>query len=85
MEKNETILVIVLVVAFFVLFSGFGMNGFGGYGMGGMMQWMFPSFGFMWFFGLTFWVLLIVALVLLIMWLTRQLGNQNKKTNGKRR
>src|SRR3989344_4502163 len=80
MEKNEIIIVVILVVIFTLLISGFGMmgfsnyGGFNNYGMGSMMQGMFGyGFGFMWFFGLLFWILIVVAIVLFIIWLIKQL------------
>ena len=70
--KNENMLmwILGLVVALF-LFGGFGMMGFGtsGYGFGGMMS----GFGSMWIFGWLFMTLVIVALVLLIVWLIKQI------------
>ena len=50
---------------------GFGMMG--GYGYTGMMG------GFMWFFGFIFWILILIALVLLIMWLLKQVQEPKRK------
>ena len=80
MEKNETTIVIVIMVAIVLLFSGFGMMGFGGYGMHNMADWMYGTgFGFMWIFGMIIWILIITALVLFILWLVKQLESQNKR------
>ncbi|MEK6888845.1 MAG: hypothetical protein AABW80_01925 [Nanoarchaeota archaeon] len=77
MKNSETIttvvIVLLLVIIFSGLFGGFGMMGYSGYG--GMMNWTYPGFGFMWIFGSLFMILILVALVLLIAWLVKQLGN----------
>ncbi|NCO17857.1 hypothetical protein COT60_01065 [Candidatus Pacearchaeota archaeon CG09_land_8_20_14_0_10_30_9] len=74
--KNKEIVIIAVFLAIF-LFSGFEMMGFNNYGM---MNWMFGSgFSFMWIFMSTIWILVIVALVLFIVWLIRQLENLGKK------
>ena len=64
-EYNILIIVIVVILALF-LFSGFGMMGFGGM-MGNY------SFSGMWIFGFLFMALILVALVLFIIWLIKQL------------
>jgi len=64
-EFNWLIIGIVLVV----LFSGFGMMGFSNYGYGGMMY----SYGFMSSFGWIYMVLVSTVLVLLIIWLFKQI------------
>ena len=81
MDRNENwvwVLVIVLLVLF--LFGGFsGMMGWrGGYGM--MGNYFGSNFGFTWIFMLIIWVLVIIALVLGIMWLTRQLQQPQNQT-----
>ncbi|MBS3099484.1 hypothetical protein J4462_04690 [Candidatus Pacearchaeota archaeon] len=81
-NDNAVIWVIAGVLIFFFVFGGFGTMGFNGCGIGGMMNWMFGAgFGFMWLFGMMLWILVMVALVLFIMWLVRQLQSpgRNKK------
>ena len=46
-------------------------------GYGGMMG--FGNFGFMWIFASIIWILIIIALILGILWLARQLQNGGKK------
>ena len=73
--KNETLLMWILgLVVLLFLFGGFGMMGFGGtYGYGGMMSMMYGYFGSgMMFFGWLYGLLVLVALVLLIVWLFKQ-------------
>ena len=68
--KNETLILVILgavVLAF--LFTGVG---FGGYG--GMMDMMYGGFGSgMMLFGWLYGILILVALVLLIAWLVKQI------------
>lgn len=71
-EDNSLLVVIIVLLVLLVLTSGFGMMGFGG--IGGMMNMMYGGFGsgmmiFGWFFG----ILLLVALVLFIAWLVKQI------------
>ena len=72
MKNNETIVWVIVIVAVLVLiFGGVGM-GFGGYG--GMMGMMYGTYGSgMMFFGWLYGVLILVALVLFIVWLARQI------------
>ncbi|MEK6840640.1 MAG: hypothetical protein AABX79_01675 [Nanoarchaeota archaeon] len=67
--KNETLILVILgavVMAF--LFTGVG---FGGYG--GMMSMMYGSYGGgMMFFGWIYGILIFVALILLVVWLFKQ-------------
>lgn len=62
------------VVVLLFLFGGFGMMGFGGtYGYGGMMGMMYGTYGSgMMLFGWLYGILILVALVLLIVWLVKQ-------------
>ena len=69
-EYNILIIVIIAIIILFFLFSGFGMGGFGGM-MGNY------SFSGMWIFGFLFMALILVALILFIVWLIKQL--QDKK------
>ena len=68
--KNETlILIIISSIILALLFTGFG---FGGYG--GMMGMMYGGYGSgMMFFGWLYGILILVALVLFIVWLTKQI------------
>ena len=76
-DENNWIIVLAVLIAV-LLFGGFGMMGFGGigYGMYGMMSWLYGGFGFMWVFGFILMSLFIIALVLLILWLIKQLGGK---------
>lgn len=70
MKNNNDLTIIIVIVALFILFfSGFGMMGFGG--MMGMFNY---GVGGMWIFN---W-LSIIALVLFIVWIIKQL-QENKK------
>ena len=84
-KDNTSIIVIIIVLLALFLFGGFGfgMIGFNNYGyrMGSMMNWIFPSYGFMWLFGWLFMILIIVALILFIIWLVKQIQKpQMQKT-----
>ena len=79
MEDNNNLLIgIVIAVA---IFSVFGMFGFGGMmgGYGGMMGNWGYGFGGMWIFGFLFMALILIALVLFILWLAKQLQNDSRK------
>ncbi|MEK6829985.1 MAG: hypothetical protein AABY15_07755 [Nanoarchaeota archaeon] len=68
--KENMIVWIGIIVLVVLLFGGFGgMMGFGnsGYGMMGY------NYGGMWLFGGLFMILVVVALVLLIAWLVKEL------------
>jgi hypothetical protein len=67
--KNEAwIFVVVLVIVLFFILSGLGYGGYGG-----MMGMMYGGFGSgLMIFGWLYGILVIVALVLLIVWLFRQ-------------
>ncbi len=81
MEKDNTMLIVVVVLFAFFIFGGFGMMGFGGFG-GGMMNWAFGyNTGFFWpmmLFMMIIWILVIVILILGIMWLVKQLQAPQK-------
>jgi uncharacterized membrane protein len=68
--KNETLVwVVIALAALFFVLSGFGYGGYGG-----MMGMMYGNFGsgmmlFSWLYG----VLILVALVLFIVWLVKQI------------
>lgn len=77
MKDNDNLLIgIIIAVAVFLLLGMFGFGGMmggGGYGMMGGF-----GFGSMWIFGFLFMTLILVALVLFILWLVKQL-QENKK------
>lgn len=78
--KNENLLWTILAVV--VLFSFFGMFGIGrtNYGYNGMMGMMYGSYGSnMMFFGWTYGIVILVALILLIVWLLQQIQNPTRK------
>ena len=80
MKDSETIRWILIAIAVIVFFSGFGMMRFGSYGYGGMMNLMYGSYGSgMMFFGWIYGILVLVALVLFIMWLVRQLESPRRR------
>ena len=74
MKDNNNLLIGILtaIVVFLVL----GMSGFGGMmrGYGMMGNWSY-GFGGMWVFGWLFMILVIIALLLFIVWLVKQLQN----------
>ena len=73
--KNENLIwLIVGISVLLFFFGGFSMMGFGGWGsnwMGGMMYGY--NYGGMWLFGWLFMILVSIAVVLLILWLVKQL------------
>ena len=74
MKKQDNILTwIIIAVLAVLLFGGFGMMGFP-FGFGGMMY----GYGFsgMWIFGWLFMILILIALVLFITWLIKQLDKK---------
>jgi len=86
MEIKEQPLLLVVIIALIVLvvFGGAGMMSFGnfsgygrmmnyGYGMMGGSYGYGLGFGAMWLFGTLMMILVVVALVLLILWLIKQL------------
>ena len=72
MENNNLLIGIVIAVAIFLVFGMFGFGGMmgGGYGMMGNLGY---GLGGMWIFGYLFMILILVALVLFILWLIKQL------------
>jgi len=76
-ENNNLLMGIVIAVAVFLLLGMFGFSGMmGGYGM--MGNWNY-GFGGRWIFGFLFMTLILVALILFILWLIKQLQNDNRK------
>ena len=71
MNRGIITLVVIATVITISFASAQSNNGYGCFGwsmMGG-----YNNFGFMWLFGMIFWLLVLVALILLIVWLVRQL------------
>lgn len=68
--KNETLVLIILgAIVLALLLTGVG---FGGYG--GMMSMMYGGYGSgMMFFGWIYGILILVALILFIIWLAKQI------------
>ncbi|MBS3086092.1 hypothetical protein J4422_00120 [Candidatus Pacearchaeota archaeon] len=73
MKNNQALTWIIIAVAV-LLFLGFTM-GWGGYGgYGGMMGYNnMMNWGGMWVFGWLFMTLVVIALVLFIAWLVKQI------------
>lgn len=71
-ENNQIAVIVIIAVVLLFLFGGFSMVGCNNYGMGG-------GFGTMWIFGSIIWILIIIAFVLFIMWLIKQLQNTGKR------
>ena len=86
MKAENLILTIVIAFLLVFLISGLfgGMMDYNKYGYG-MMGNLFGGFGFMWIFGSLFMVLVLIALVLLIAWLIKQLQNHESPKIGKRK
>ncbi|NCN99400.1 hypothetical protein GW923_04455 [Candidatus Pacearchaeota archaeon] len=70
MEDNNLIISVIIAVAVFLLLGMFGFNGMMNGGM--MGNWSY-GFGGMWIFGFLFMTLILVALVLFILWLIKQI------------
>lgn len=75
MKDNNLLIGAIIVIAVFLVL---GMFGFGGMGYGMMGNWGY-GFGGMWIFGALFMVLILVALILFILWLVKQLQNDKIK------
>jgi len=87
MEKeNNLIFAIGIALLIILLFGGAGMMGFGR-GYGGMMSGYYGGFGFMWLFGVLIMILFVIALILFILWLIKQmqLTGNGRIERGKRR
>ena len=77
-DNNNLLIGIIIAVAVFLLLGMFGFGGMmgGGYGMIG--NWSY-GLGGMWIFGFLFMTLILVALILFIIWLIKQLQEDNNK------
>ena len=80
--KTEKIVLISIIAIIAISILGFvsqyqyGTPDYYGYNMYSMMGNFFGGFGFMWMFGFLFMILLITALVLLIIWLAKQISKK---------
>ena len=70
-ENNNLLIGIIIAVAVFLFFGMFGF--------GGMMGNVGYGFGGMWIFGFLFMTLILVALVLFILWLVKQLQDDKSR------
>jgi uncharacterized membrane protein len=83
--KNEEIIIVIVAVIFglFILAGAFGgMMGYNynsGYGMMSGFYGMMSPFGGMWFFGGLFMSLVVIALILFIFWLIKQIQKSEDK------
>ena len=77
-ENNNLLIGIIIAVAVFLLLGMFGFGGMmsGSYGMMGNLGY---GFGGMWIFGFLFMALILVALILFILWLIKQLQEDKDK------
>jgi len=78
MKENNNLLVgIVVVLAVFLFLGMFGFGGMmGSYGM--MGDWGY-GLRVMWIFGFLFMTLVLVALVLFILWMIKQLQGSSRR------
>ena len=77
-DNNNLIIGIVIAVAVFLLLGMFGFGGMMGGSYGMMGNWGY-GFGGMWIFGFLFMALILIALVLFIFRLIKQLQHNNRK------
>ena len=77
-KENNVMLAVVIALIVLLALGGFGMMGFSNWGTGGMMNGFYGGLGFMWLFGWLIMVLVVVALVLFILWLIKQLQGDKK-------
>ena len=77
-ENNNLLIGIIIAVAVFLLLGMFGFGGMmgGSYGMMGNLGY---GFGGMWIFGFLFMTLILVALILFILWLVKQLQEDKSR------
>ena len=75
---NNLLIGIIIAVAVFLLLGMFGFGGMmsGSYGTMGNLGY---GFGGMWIFGFLFMALILVALILFILWLIKQLQEDKDK------
>ncbi|HLF54086.1 MAG TPA: hypothetical protein VI544_02810 [Candidatus Nanoarchaeia archaeon] len=80
MKTEQIVLISAIVVITIAIFGFVSQSGttnfdYGNYGYG-MMGNFFMGFGFMWMFGFLFMTLIIIALVLFIIWMAKQINKQ---------
>ena len=81
-DNNNLLIWIIITVAVFLLLGMFGFGGMmGGYGMMGNFGY---GFGGMWIFGFLSMALILVALVLFILWLVKQLQDPENSRMSKK-
>ena len=85
MKNNENWIIAVVVVLVVLLFGSFGFGMMGSYRDYGMMGAYCGGYGYMGIFMMLIWALVIIALVLGIMWLIRQLQNPNQRNTRRKR
>ena len=79
MKNNNNLLIgIIIAVAVFLLLGMFGFGGIMGGSYGMMGNWGY-GLGGMWIFGFLVMTLILVALILFIFWLIKQLQHDNRK------
>lgn len=87
-DNNFAWVIAIVVVLVILLFGGFGF-GMGGFGMmqdyGRMGAYWTGGYGFMLIFMMIIWILVIIALILGIMWLIRQLQNPNQRNTRRKK
>ena len=71
-DNNNLLIGIIITVAVFLLLGMFGFGGIMGGGYRMMGNWG-CGFGGMWIFGFLFMTLILIALILFILWLIKQL------------
>lgn len=75
-SENENFLIIIAIIVLLLIFGWFGMMNFS-YRTNGMMSWMFGAgFGFMGIFGWLFMTLVLIALIILIVWMIKQMQSR---------
>lgn len=77
-DNNNLLIEIIIAVTVFLLLGMFGFGGMMGGGYGMMGNWGY-GFGGMWIFGFLFMTLILIALILFILWLVKQLQDDNKR------
>jgi len=80
MKNNNQWVWIIVAICAVLLISLFGFAGMGGYGMMSSSYGMMGNWGYgMNFFGWLFMLLVVIALVLFIVWLIKQIQEPNKR------
>lgn len=74
--NNKLIYLMFFLLLSFTLVSADPFDDYGCFGAGMMGGY---GYGFMWIFGAIFWILVIVALILLIIWLSKQIAKEDKR------